>query len=269
MNNYIYIFIIIVLVIIFIYFMICRYLKDANVLYLMNLYNQFLEYFTYNTEFVNVKEYFSDGEQLDKNYELIREECINVMDNVDKIPAFHEVTKVGGSNKWRNNVEWDNDQRYISFSDNIRWETFFFKIYGNWITENCKLCPNTYKLMKNMKNIKTAFFSILPPGKKLNPHVGPFKGILRYHLGLIVPKEKDKCFILVNGKKKTWKEGESFMFDDTYLHEVKNNTNETRVILFLDIIRNELFYPIRLINNSVFNLIEKSEQVQIMKRNIE
>ena len=59
------------------------------------------------------------------------------------------------------------------------------------------------------------------------------------------------------------------MFDDTYLHEVKNNTNETRVILFLDIIRNELFYPIRLINNSVFNLIEKSEQVQIMKRNIE
>ena len=30
-------------------------------------------------------------------------------------------------------------------------------------------------------------FSILAPGKRIPPHDGPYKGVLRYHLGLIVP----------------------------------------------------------------------------------
>ena len=32
----------------------------------------------------------------------------------------------------------------------------------------------------------TAFFSILAPGKHIPPHRGPYKGLLRYHLGLQV-----------------------------------------------------------------------------------
>ena len=110
--------------------------------------------------------------------------------------------------------------------------------------------------LKNTKNIKTAFFSILPPGKRLNPHVGPFKGVLRYHLGLIVPKEKDKCFILVNGKKKTWKEGESFMFDDTYVHEVRNETKETRVAVLLDIRRNDFPFFLKIYDYVFYKIIQ-------------
>ena len=58
------------------------------------------------------------------------------------------------------------------------------------------------------------------------------------------------------------------MFDDTYIHEVKNNTNEIRVVLFLDIIRNDLFFPLNKLNNILFNLISKSKQIKIMQNNI-
>jgi len=35
--------------------------------------------------------------------------------------------------------------------------------------------------------MKTAFFSILAPGKHLPAHRGPYKGVMRYHLGLLIP----------------------------------------------------------------------------------
>jgi beta-hydroxylase len=82
-------------------------------------------------------------------------------------------------------------------------------------------------------------FSILEPHKKIPIHVGPTKLVLRYHLGLIVPKEKEQCFITIKTPKddhtRFWEIGEDMMFDDTFDHFVENNTDEQRVVLFLDI----------------------------------
>ena len=44
----------------------------------------------------------------------------------------------------------------------------------------------------------TAYFSILEPGTKIKPHNGVYKGVLRYHLGLIVPS--GDLFIEIDGK---------------------------------------------------------------------
>jgi beta-hydroxylase len=82
-----------------------------------------------------------------------------------------------------------------------------------------------------------AFFSVLEPGAKLSPHVGIYKGVIRYHLGLKVPKEFHKCFINVDGKNLYWEEGKDIMFDDMFTHYVENDTNEERIVLFLDIKR--------------------------------
>lgn len=37
-----------------------------------------------------------------------------------------------------------------------------------------------------------------------------------------------------------WKEGNGVVFDDMYLHYVRNPTNKRRIVLFLDIKRNNL-----------------------------
>ncbi|MBK6275612.1 MAG: aspartyl/asparaginyl beta-hydroxylase domain-containing protein [Saprospirales bacterium] len=69
------------------------------------------------------------------------------------------------------------------------------------------------------------------------PHRGIYKGLLRCHLGLIIPENKDTCYLKVNGKIKNWTAGKCFVFDDTFQHEAFNKTDESRVILIIDFLR--------------------------------
>ena len=87
-----------------------------------------------------------------------------------------------------------------------------------------------------MGSVKSAYFSILAPGKHIPPHKGPYKGIIRYQLALSVPKNGE-CKIIVDDKDCFWEEGKSVLFDDTYTHEVINNTGEVRIALLLDVKR--------------------------------
>ena len=79
-------------------------------------------------------------------------------------------------------------------------------------------------------------FAILEPGAHLNPHRDPFGGSLRYHLGLVTPNS-DACFIVVDGERYSWRDGEAVMFDETFIHWAENKTPTTRIILFCDVER--------------------------------
>lgn len=63
-----------------------------------------------------------------------------------------------------------------------------------------------------------------------------------------------------------WKEGKAVVFYDTCEHEVWNNTNETRVILLLDVIR-PFKFPLSIINKSILKLMQKSSFVKDAKKN--
>jgi beta-hydroxylase len=126
-----------------------------------------------------------------------------------------------------------NDMFFKGIADN-GWKKFYIKWYGPIVDEAYKLCPITTKLIQQLPEVKLAMFSILEPGSKITPHAGPFKGCIRYHLGLNCPKD---AYIKVDGNKYNWKNGEDVLFDDTFIHEVKNESNELRVILFCDVER--------------------------------
>jgi len=149
------------------------------------------------------------------------------------------------------------EQRRIAPDDN--WKSLILLLYGEPVLKNQKHFPLTTKLINSNVNIKTAFFSVLDSGKKISTHRGPYKGLLRYHLGLIVPKSKE-CYILID-KKYYWKEGEAFIFDDTFEHEAQNMSKETRVVLFIDFIR-PLPFPISNLNRLIVYLIKKSHFIQ-------
>lgn len=55
---------------------------------------------------------------------------------------------------------------------------------------NCARCPRTMELLRKVPGAKTAFFSILSPHMHIPAHCGPYKGVIRCHLGLIVPNPK-------------------------------------------------------------------------------
>lgn len=132
-----------------------------------------------------------------------------------------------------------NDKFFEGIADD-KWRRMYIKWYSDIDPEARKLCPITTSLVESCPEVQLAMFSILDPGSEITPHYGPYKGCLRYHLALEVPKDPG-CFIKVgkDGASNTyeWKNGRDVLFDDTYLHYVKNDTPSRRIILFLDVLR--------------------------------
>lgn len=157
---------------------------------------------------------------LEENWQDIRLELNNILQYREDIPRFQDLSP---------------DQYKISPDD--MWKTFALFGFGYRAELNCQMCPKTTAILEKIPNLQTAFFSILAPGKHVPRHKGVTKGFVRCHLGLIVPQEKEKCYMDVNGTKCVWEEGHAFMFDDTFPHEVYNDTKEERVVLLIDVER--------------------------------
>ncbi len=156
-------------------------------------------------------------EGFEKNWRAIEAEVRKILEHRDAVPLFHEVSP---------------DQAMISKGSN--WRTFILYGFGTKLQRNCVQAPVTASLLDKVPNIQTAWFSILSPGYHIPSHKGVTSGILRSHLGLIVPKQQEKCRMQVGDNTCVWRPGEIFVFDDTYQHEVWNDTDEERVILIFD-----------------------------------
>jgi ornithine lipid ester-linked acyl 2-hydroxylase len=182
---------------------------------------------------------------------VIRDELRAVLRERERIPSFQEISP---------------EQLRITQDD--KWKTYWLYAYGRKIARNCGCCPETARLIESIPGIKTAFFSILAPGKHLPEHRGPYAGVLRYHLGLIVPRQKEACRIRVGSDVAHWEEGRSVVFDDTYPHEVWNGTDEERVVLFVDFAR-PLPFPVSALNEAMIWLLSRSSFIQDIVENID
>ncbi len=114
------------------------------------------------------------------------------------------------------------------------WKAFVFRAYGMRFSENCRRCPETAKLIDAIPGVEVAFFSVLEPGAHLAAHRGAYKGLVRTHLGLMVPEPREQVRMRVGAETIVWEEGRAVTFDDTYRHEVWNDTDGVRVVLLID-----------------------------------
>ncbi len=128
-----------------------------------------------------------------------------------------------------------NDAGFNSFFRS-GWTRFYLKWYGEPLGSALRQCPKTIQLLEKVPSVKAAMFASLPSKGALTPHRDPFAGSLRYHLGLSTPNSEN-CYILVDGEKHSWRDGADVLFDETFIHEAHNNTNENRIILFCDVSR--------------------------------
>ena len=188
---------------------------------------------------------------LEQNWTTIRSELDQILRHKELIPSFHQISE---------------DQKVLT--QDRDWKTYFFYGMGYKAEKNCNRCPETTTLIESIPGMTTAFFSILEPGKHIPAHRGLYKGFLRYHLGLLVPEPREKCRIRVDDTYAHWEEGSSLMFDDTYDHEVWNNSGGLRVVLFMDIIR-PMRPPGNWLNQAIISAIRHTGYVQDAKRNQE
>src|ERR1700685_3089840 len=196
-------------------------------------------------------ERFAWVKHIEDNWTVIREEAERLLEDHASLANFQDISK---------------DQ--IEITDDDRWKTFFLYGYGFEAKLGVEMCPRTAELMRQIPGMTTAMFSILSPRKHILDHRGPYKGVLRYHLGLIVPDDAEQCRIRVGQDIRHWNEGKSLMFDDTFNHEVWNDTDETRVVLFVDVLR-PLPFPESAINEGIVKAIGYSPFVLDAKSNQE
>lgn len=188
--------------------------------------------------------------KFEHHWKTIRTELDTVLKGSDDLPAFHQISP---------------DQRRISTGDN--WKTFVFHVFGDRIDANCRRCPETARLLEQVPKLRNAWFSILAPHYHIPPHQGPTNGIIRIHLGLIVPRDSANCQIRVADEVFGWQEGKCVVFDDYFEHEVWNNTNELRAVLFFDVDR-PLRLPGRLLNGLLLALMKRTAYVKDAHRNL-
>lgn len=167
---------------------------------------------------------FFDAEQvpglavLRENWEAICDEAQALMPDRAAVPPLGKISP---------------DHR--SLAKDSSWKSFFFNGYGYKVPANRARCPRTAALIDQVPNLVLAFYSIFEPGTHVHRHRGMTKAMLNVHLALIVPD--GRCEIEVDGEVRRWTPGEFLIFDETYHHEVWNDTAEPRVVLFLQVLR--------------------------------
>ncbi len=178
--------------------------------------------------------------ELEAGASAIRAELDALLVHRDRIPNFQEISA---------------DQARLTDGD--QWKTFFLYGFGHKIDANCARCPRTTELLACIPDMKTAMFSILAPRKHIPEHRGVYKGILRYHLGLVIPEPEEQCRIRVGGDVRSWSFGRSLVFDDSHPHEAWNDSDQHRVVLFVDFLR-PLPLPLALLNRWMVWRISKT-----------
>lgn len=198
--------------------------------------------------FFEVEE-FPWAREVEQAFPAIRAEIETLLRHREHLPNFQDLSP---------------DQRYMTNDDG--WKTVVFYAYGLKAWRTCRRCPETVKALKHIPGMTTAMFSILAPNKKIPPHRGPYKGVLRYHLGVVVPEPPQASGIRVADQTRHWQEGKSLIFDDAFDHEAWNGTDRVRAVLFVDFIR-PMRFPGSLANRIMIWLIALSPFVLGSARN--
>lgn len=182
-------------------------------------------------------------DEIEREWHTIRLELERIMPRKDELPGFEEILP---------------DLRSVTHDRG--WKSFILSGMGIR-SKSITLCPQTWRIVNKIPGLSSAMFSIFEPGTHLPPHRGPYNGVLRLHLGLVVPVSNDAVAIRVGSEVRHWKEGRVLVFDDSYEHEAWNKSDLPRVVLFVDFIR-----PLRFPANVVNALLIKASTFSLFVR---
>jgi aspartate beta-hydroxylase len=180
--------------------------------------------------------YFPGHADFEAQWHAIRAECLVLMGEMGAIPEFHELMA---------------EQAELSQHGGRFWRLFVLRVYGAEHRANQAQCPALRRLLSAHPEVTSAAFSILEGGKHIPAHRGPFRGILRYHLPLVIPPPRSSNHLRVAAQDLPLEEGRGILWDDTYEHEAWNESPAHRAVLLLDVFRPELSWPLRAITHGI------------------
>jgi aspartate beta-hydroxylase len=189
-------------------------------------------------------QYFPNAKRFTERWNDIRREAFAVAAGLSDVPRFHDIMP---------------EQADISANDGRDWRTLIMKAYGVDVPENLRRCPTVASLVAQCPEVVSCLLSFLAPGKHIPVHRGPFRGILRFHLMLSMPNDENghpACVMDIDGAQYRIADGESLLWDDTYPHEVWNQSNEVRIALLLDVWRPNMPFDLQLLSKAIVGVVK-------------
>lgn len=175
--------------------------------------------------------YFPKHKLFEENYKTIKQELNTLL---NKTNNGKDITFTRDTFDKKENAYIGED---VDSENNRGWRIFHIKLTNHYNKQAKNIFPTLIKLLNDCPEIINCSVSILDEKTYIPIHNGYYKGMLRFMLPLIIPKDKENVFLCNNYNKYVWTEGVSLLWDDTYPHKVYNYTNEMRVVLYMDIIR--------------------------------
>lgn len=199
---------------------------------------------------LEAERYFPQSRLFIESWRQIRDEALAVRRRLSSVPRFHELMKAQETN---------------SANDDRDWRIFIMKVYGHEVRQNLERCPVTASIIRQCPDVLSTSFSFLAPGKYIPPHRGPFRGVMRFHLGLSMPPADDGlpgCVMHVDKVPYRLGDGDSLLWDDTYTHELVNRAEDVRIALLLDVWRPEMPADMRALSHVIVSIARLGAALQ-------
>lgn len=181
---------------------------------------------------------------LEDNYKIILDELLSVINEERRL-------------KDKTIFEPWIEKNLYQDSNEEGWDVAPLMIGGAKIQQRCDKFPKLTELTDQIKGVISVSFSLLKPGTHIVPHKGYddySERMLRYHLGLIIPK--GDIGIRVDKEIRGWETGKSFIFDDFLIHEAWNFSEQNRIVLIIDFLKNENEENVIFVDNNFNNSIK-------------
>jgi len=134
------------------------------------------------------------------------------------------------------------------------WEGFGFLLWGKRNEANIKDGEAFLKYFFPIPGLVSFSISVLSPQTHIIEHFGDTDANYRLHVPILIPAGLPECGFKVSGTPIAW--DKIFAFSDAHLHEAWNNTDKPRIILMVDVLREELLPQQREICSNVLSLLE-------------
>jgi aspartyl/asparaginyl beta-hydroxylase (cupin superfamily) len=156
----------------------------------------------------------------------IRSELMDVLaDGPATLQPYVELGEGVPLNQWR------------ELNHSRRWGVYFLWKTGVAFPDHLARCRRTVAALAEWPGWDvpgcgpTAMFSVLDAGTQIPPHTGVNNTRLVVHLPLVVPPG---CAFRVGAERREWHPGKALVFDDTFEHEARNDSDVPRAVLILD-----------------------------------
>jgi beta-hydroxylase len=195
---------------------------------------------------------FEMFDELKLNWKIVQQEAKHILENSPKLEMTRTYEDWKDSQDYMNTImdkhgwirSWKSPEQTKEENGNGNYDWLNYGLFydGVEFNQNIMQCPETYKILEKMKDkINIAGFSYMKGKSMIQKHTdstGIIFHSLAFHLGLIIPEPYSTCQLIINDGYKNYSytetPGGTVIFDGTYEHYAYNQSNEDRVILYID-----------------------------------